>query len=93
MEFLEIRCRCKHKNIPKLDCWSILGGPSLDTLRRYDFEKGPFVDMRYCINCQRMVKITIKNFDEIPIIEAVPKAERVSFKKIEDIFGFVKVKR
>lgn len=92
MEFLEIRCRCKQKNTP-LECRSLFGGPSIDTLLNHDFDSSPFIDVRYCPGCKRMIKITINSLNQIPIIEALPKHEKISFKKFEDVFKFIEVHR
>jgi hypothetical protein len=92
MDYLGIRCRCKKKDSP-LECWSLLGGPALDTLYAHDFDKAPFVDVRFCTECKRMIQITIFNLNEIPIIEALPKEQKLSFKKPEDIFQFLEVHR
>lgn len=92
MDFLEIRCRCKQKNTP-LECRSLLGGPSIDTVLNHDFSSAPFIDIRYCPGCKRMMKITITDLTTIPVIEALPKQYRLNFKKIEDLFKFVEVIR
>lgn len=92
MEFLEIRCRCKRKDSP-LECRTILGGFSLETLLSHNFEVSPFIDIRYCSLCHSMIKVTIKNLEEIPLIEAMPKSERIAFVKPENLFKFVEVHR
>jgi hypothetical protein len=90
-EYLEIRCRCKKKKLP-LECWSLLGGPSLETLFNHDFTISPFEDIRYCPECRRMIRITIKNLNDIPIIEALPKGIRLNFVKPETVFKFIEVR-
>lgn len=92
MEYLEIRCRCKRKQTP-LECRFLLGGPSLDTLYNHDYNISPFIDIRYCPECRKMIKITINNLNEIPSIEALPKEQRLNFKRPEDIFKFIEVYR
>jgi hypothetical protein len=92
MEYLKIRCRCKQKNTP-LECRSVLGGPSLETLYNHNFEVSPFIEVRYCRECHKMSRITIKNLHEIPLIEALEKEEKISFVEPEAIFGFVEVHR
>lgn len=91
-QYLKINCRGKQKNSP-LDCRSPLGGPSLDTLLNHDFTKAPFVDLRYCRNCRTVFKVTIKALDQIPVVEAVPKDEKIEYKSMEEVFGFVEVHR
>lgn len=90
--FLEIRCRCKKKNLP-LECWSLLGGPSLNTLLNHDYSLSPYIDIRYCPECRRMIKVTINNLTDIPIIESLPKEQRLNFIKPEELFKFLEVRR
>ena len=92
MQFLELRCRGKQKKTP-LECRSLIGGPALETLESHDFSKGPFVDVRFCHECRKLVKITINSLDLIPEMDQLPKSTRVDFVKFDRIFRFLKVKR
>jgi hypothetical protein len=91
-DYLEIRCRCKKKKLP-LECWSLLGGPSVNVLYSHDYSKSPYEDIRYCPECRRMIKITIPSLNDIPVIEALPKGSRLNFIKPEMIFKFIEVHR
>jgi hypothetical protein len=90
-EFLKINCRIKQVNTP-LECRAPLGGPSLVTLYNHDFSVSPYVDVRYCRKCRALICVTIKNLQEIPVMETVA-ASSVEFKPLEEVFGFVEVHR
>lgn len=90
--YLRVRCRGRRKNTP-LDCRSSLSGLSLDTILNHNYDERPITDMRYCRNCQTMFRITINNLNEIPVIEAVSKDEKINYVEMEEVFGFVEVRR
>lgn len=90
--FLDIVCKNQQKNTP-LECRQHLGGPSLDTILSHDFSKAPFVDVRHCLKCRTLIRITIKSVKEVPVIEAVTLGAEVEFKPLEEVFGFAEIRR
>lgn len=92
MEYVKFRCRCKQKNTP-LECRCPLGGISVDTLLSHNYKDSPLRDIRYCRDCRRMIEITIKDLDSIPVITALPRDERIDFVEPEEIFRLTEVHR
>lgn len=90
MTFLGFRCRGNKKEFP-FRCRGLIGGPSINTLFKHDFNTEPFVDVRRCPECRHWVRITITNLENIPVIEILQKDERLDFKEPEEMFSFIEV--
>lgn len=90
--FLKLKCRGRQRHTP-LECRTLIGGPTLETLQSHDFSKGPFVDVRFCHECRRWNKVTLISLDGVPEMEVLPKGTKINFIDFSSVFRFLKVKR
>lgn len=95
-KFLSIRCPNRLKgDSPGKECQHLLGGPSLITLERYNYSEGPFVETRFCSDCNTMWRIVIAGPEQPVTMEL--RADRIRYVPIEQKYLVVvegrKIKR
>ena len=94
-KFIGLRClnRVKESN-SGFECRHILAGVSLDTLEKYDFAAGPFVEIRYCVACNVFWRITIQGLGDVVEMEVIDTSVEgpIPFLESEEVFSSVVIK-
>lgn len=80
--------------VPTFECrGGRIGGPSIETLQAHDFDKSPFVDIRYCQKCKVYIRFTIFNLNTPPKAEVLSAEEyhKIPYKTVDNMFGGIMV--
>jgi len=89
MRFLEFRCPNRPDKDSDRPCHGQLGGLSVETVEKHDYEKGPIRDVRYCPKCGAFGILTVNGLKK-PVAYRIIDT-RIDFVKADEYFDFVNV--